>query len=416
MYFSLEPNKEKYIKSTLFAVHTHFKHMWTKAIIHLDMDAFFPAVEILDNPSLQGKPVIVGGTSNRGVVSSASYAARAFGVHSSMPIVEARRRCPDGVFLPVRMHRYREISRAVFAIFERYTPLLEPLSIDEAFLDVTGSMRLFGSPPKIAAAIKNDVRDELGLTVSAGVAANKSVAKIASDFQKPDGLTVVAPGTEQQFLAPLPIERLWGAGPATCKSLRLMGVTTIGDLARLSPSLLSSRFGKQGEAMHWLARGIDERAVVTAQETKSIGNEETFDQDLLDIQAARQEILGLATKVAGRLRHAGTAGRTVCLKVKYNDFRQVTRSTTFTNPVDDGSAIYRACCGLLEKTEVGRRPVRLLGVTVSSLCDPDGPHQQGLFDDYEGEQKTERLNRAVDRIQDTFGDNAIMPGTLLKKS
>jgi DNA polymerase-4 len=390
--------------------------MWTKAIVHLDMDAFYPAVEVLDNPTLRGKSVIVGGTSNRGVVSSASYEARKFGIHSSMPIVEARRRCPDGVFLPVRMARYKEISQAVFAIFERYTPLVEPLSIDEAFLDVTGSMRLFGTPVEIASAIKRAVQEELGLTVSAGVAANKSVAKIASDYQKPDGLTVVEPGKEQQFLAPLPIERLWGAGPATCKSLRLLGVQTIGDLARLSPDLLSAKFGKQGESMHLLARGIDEREVETYQPLKSIGNEETFEQDVVDLEQAKEELLALATKVGGRLRRAGEAGRTICLKVKYSDFRQVTRSSTLTNPVDDGGAIFRQCCSLLEKTEVGRRPARLLGVTVSNLCDPATPQQQGLFDDVEKDEKTDRLNRAVDNIQDTFGEGKILPGTLLKKN
>ena len=227
--------------------------MWTKAIVHLDMDAFYPAVEVLDDPALRGKAVIVGGSSHRGVVASASYEARKFGVHSAMPIAEAKRRCPKGVFLPVRMQRYKEISQAVFAIFERYTPLVEPLSIDEAFLDVSGCKRLFGSPPEIAAAIKRDVHRDLGLTVSAGVAANKSVAKIASDYRKPDGLTVVEPGQEQQFLDPLPIERLWGAGPTTCRSLRLLGVQTIGDLARLSVNVLTAKLGRQGEALHLLS-------------------------------------------------------------------------------------------------------------------------------------------------------------------
>jgi len=387
-----------------------------KAIIHLDMDAFFPAVEVLDDPTLRGKCVIVGGTSNRGVVASASYEARTVGIHSAMSIVEARRRCPDGVFLPVRMGRYKEISRTVFAIFKRYTPLVEPLSIDEAFLDVSGSMRLFGSPPEIASAIKRDVLRELNLSVSAGVATNKSIAKIASDYQKPDGLTVVKPGTEQQFLNPLPIERLWGAGPTTCKSLRLLGVTTIGDLARLSPALLTAKFGKQGETMHRLARGIDKRAVENAQGLKSVGNEETFDRDVLDIDVAKQELLALTTKVGGRLRHAGIVGRTISLKVKYNDFKQITRSTTLTNPVDDGGIIYRTCCSLLEKTEVGSRPVRLLGITVSNLCDPGSPQQQGLFDDIAGNEKTGRLNQAIDNIQDTFGEGTILPGTLLKKS
>ncbi len=386
-----------------------------KAIIHLDMDAFYPAVEVLDDPALRGKPVIVGGSSHRGVVSSASYEARKFGVHSAMSIVEARRRCADGVFLPVRMQRYKEISQAVFAIFERYTPLVEPLSIDEAFLDVSASMRLFGTPPEIAATIKRDVEHELGLTVSAGVAANKSVAKIASDHHKPDGLTVVKPGREQEFLNPLPIERLWGAGPTTCKSLRLLGVQTIGDLARLSTSVLTAKLGRQGEALHLLARGIDEREVEISLGLKSIGNEETFNEDIINADVARQKLLALATKVGGRLRHKATVGRTISLKVKYNDFKQITRSTTLIDPVDDGGAIYRLCCALLDKTEIGRRPIRLLGVTVSNLCDPAAPRQQSLFDDHVRDQKTENLNRAIDNIQDTFGEGTIMPGTLLKK-
>jgi DNA polymerase-4 len=387
----------------------------SRAIIHLDMDAFYPAVEVLDDPSLRGLPVIVGGSSHRGVVASASYEARKFGVHSAMSIAEARRRCPKGMFLPVRMQRYKEISQAIFAIYERYTPLVEPLSIDEAFLDVSGSMRLFGTAPEIAATIKRDVQQELGLTVSAGVASNKSVAKIASDYQKPDGLTVVKPGTEQQFLNPLQIERLWGAGPITCRSLRLLGVQTIGDLARLSVNVLIAKLGRQGEALHLLAQGIDDREVETAQSLKSIGNEETFSEDIVSIDIARQELLALATKVGGRLRHKAAVSRTISLKVKYNDFKQITRSATLTDPVDDGNAIYRQCCSLLEKTEVGSRPVRLLGVTVSNLCDPEAPRQQSLFDDPVREQKTASLNQAVDSIQDTFGEGTIVPGTLLKK-
>jgi len=328
-----------------------------RAIIHLDMDAFYPAVEVLDDSSLRGRPVIVGGTSHRGVVASASYEARSFGVHSAMPIAEARRRCPGGVYLHPRMHRYSEISHQVFAIFERFTPLVEPLSIDEAFLDVTASMRLFGAPPDIAAQIKRCVREEINLSVSAGVA----------------------------------------------------------DLAGLPVDLLISKLGSQGEALHRLSRGIDEREVETAQEAKSIGNEETFTEDIRDADTAQQELLALAVKVAARLRHEKAQGRTICLKVKYADFRQITRSITLGDPVDDSGAIYRACCELLGKTEVGRIPVRLLGISVSNLCSPEAPTQQSLFDEQEGERKTKRLNQAIDRIQDTFGDSAIRPATLLKK-
>ncbi len=390
--------------------------MWTKAVIHLDMDAFYPAVEVLDDPSLRGCAVIVGGASRRGVVASASYEARSFGVHSAMPIAEARRRCPAGVYRAPRMRRYSEVSRQVFEIFERFTPLVEPLSIDEAFLDVTGSVRLFGSPPEMAGKIKRCVRDELGLSVSAGVASNKSVAKMASDYLKPDGLTVVEPGREREFLAPLPIERLWGAGPVTCRSLHLMGVQTIGDLAGLPIDLLISKLGSQGEALHRLACGVDERPVETGQEAQSIGSEETFAEDIRDAETARQELLTLAVKVGARLRREGSRGRTVCLKVKYSDFQQITRSITFHDPVDDSGAIYRSCCGLLAKTEAGRRPVRLLGISISNLCCFGTPRQLTLFEEQGRGRKTEHLNRAVDRIRDAFGEGAIIPGTLLKKS
>jgi len=410
------PRKKGYdnLLNSLLPEPAEMNAMWTKAIIHLDMDAFYPAVEVLDDPSLQGKAVIVGGTSHRGVVASASYEARKFGVRSAMPIAEARRRCPGGVYLHPRMQRYSEISRQVFDIFERFTPLVEPLSIDEAFLDVTASIRLFGSPPEIAMQIKRCVREELNLTVSAGVASNKSVAKIASDLHKPDGLTVVEPGREREFLAPLPIERLWGAGPVTCKSLHLLGVQTIGDLAGLPVDLLVSKLGSLGESLHRLACGIDEREVETAQEAKSIGNEETFAKNIIDIDTAQQELLALAVKVAARLRHENAKGRTICLKVKYADFRQITRSITLNDPVDDSGAIYRSCCGLIDKTDIGRVPVRLLGVSVSGLCSPETPRQQGLFDDG-SDQKTESLNRAIDRIQDAYGNSAIKPATLLKK-
>jgi DNA polymerase-4 len=249
---------------------------WAKAIIHLDMDAFYAAVEVMDNPDLQGKPVIVGGSKERGVVSSASYEARTFGIHSAQPVATAIKLCPQGIFRPVRMWRYKEISRQIFEIFQRFSPLVEPLSLDEAFVDVTGSTRLFGPPEEIAKKIKQQVVAETGLTASAGVAPTKFIAKIASDIQKPDGLTIVPEGKVKEFLGPLPIEKLWGVGEKTRKTLAHLGVETIGDLGRVPPELLVRKLGKHGLHLSLLAKGVDEREVETERQVKSIGHEETY--------------------------------------------------------------------------------------------------------------------------------------------
>jgi DNA polymerase-4 len=386
---------------------------WSRIIIHLDMDAFYAAVEVLDNPKLQGRPVIVGGGSRRGVVSSASYEARQFGIHSAQPIATAMRLCPHGIFLPVRMSRYREVSEKIREIFSRFTPLVEPLSIDEAFLDITGSTRLFGEPAEIARKIKERVVAETGLTVSAGVAPSKFVAKIASDLEKPDGLTVVQPGKVKDFLDPLPIEKLWGVGRATRNTLLLLGVGTIGDLSRLPRDLLLRRLGKAGLQLHLLANGVDPREVELEREAKSIGREETYLEDIRDRGVARRELLSLATRVSRRLRRCGLAGRTVNLKVKYNDFTQITRSVTLPEATDDGRDIFQSCCDLLGRTEVGKRPVRLLGISISQLILPDENRQLALFTGTETPKKRKRLNRALDVISERFGDDAIVPGRLL---
>ena len=389
--------------------------VWPKAIIHLDMDAFYAAVEVLDNPPLRGKPVIVGGAQKRGVVSSASYESRRFGVHSAQPITTAMRLCPQGIFLPVRMSRYKEVSNQVFEIFCQFTPLVEPLSIDEAFLDVTGSVELFGPPEEIARMIKRAIVEHIGITVSAGVAPSKFVAKIASDFQKPDGLTVVPEEKVKAFLEPLPIDKLWGVGKVTQEALTLLGVGTIGDLSHLSLEVLESNFGKHGTHLHLLSRGVDDRDVEASQEVKSIGREETFADDLLDMETVRRELLSLATRVSRRLRRHGIAGRTVTLKVKYHDFVQVTRSETFPEVTDDGGEIFRRCCGLLDRTEVGRRPVRLLGISVSHLCAQEEKRQLSLFQTGVTVPRRKKLHLALDRISEKFGEDGILPGTLFKK-
>lgn len=387
----------------------------SRAIIHLDMDAFYPAVEVLDNPGLKGKPVIVGGGRERGVVSSASYEARKFGVHSAQPMATAMRLCPDGVFLPGRMSRYKEVSKQVFEIFFRFTPLVEPLSIDEAFLDVTGSIRLFGEPVEIAKKVKQVVVNETGLTVSAGVAPSKFVAKIASDMDKPDGLTVVPSDQVREFLDPLPIKKMWGVGKVTQEALSRLNVRTFEDLSRVPVGVLERRFGKHGLKMHQLSMGIDEREVIPEHDAKSIGHEETFSQDILDKGAAKKELLSLANRVARRMRREQVIGRTITLKVKYSDFVQVTRSTTLSISTDDGPEIYSTVCRLLEKTEVGKRPVRLLGISLSQLTVLGSETQLGLFNHDGASKKRKELHTALDSLHEKFGEKSIRPGTLLKE-
>lgn len=386
----------------------------TRAIIHLDMDAFYPAVEVLDNPELKGKPVIVGGGRQRGVVSSASYEARKYGVHSAQPMAEAVRLCPHGVFLPVRMSRYREVSEQVFEIFHRFTPLVEPLSIDEAFLDVAGSARLFGGPEEIARNIKETVRREIGLTVSAGIAPSKFVAKIASDMEKPDGLTAVHPAQVRKFLAPLPVSKMWGVGKVTQEALAKLNILTFQDLSRTPVEVLERRFGKYGPKMHQLSMGMDDREVEPAHDAKAIGHEETFSEDIADLDSARKELLSLADRVARRMRRAWLRGRTITLKVKYSDFALITRSATLPAPTDDASEIYANLCSLLHKTSVGKRPVRLLGVSLSRLVNAEMEGQLSLFVEDRVSRKRE-LNAALDSICRKFGDTVIRPGTLVPK-
>lgn len=399
-----------------------------RSILHLDLDAFYASVEALDRPELRGMPVIVGGDERRGVVAAASYEARKYGIRSAMPTATAKRLCPKGVFLPVRMSRYAEMSGRVFAIFRRFTPLVEPLSIDEAFLDVTGCGRLFGSAETTARRIKDAVREETGLTVSAGVAANKLLAKIASDLGKPDGLTVVPAGGEQAFLDPLPVGKLWGVGKVTEEELRRRGIRTIGELRVVPRESLVRLFGSSGAHLHDLSRGIDDRPVETDRDAKSVGHEDTFDHDLRDRGAMKRELLSLSDRVSSRLRRAALKGRTVTLKVKYNDFVQVTRAATLADPTDDGGTIYRCALDRLLDTEAGVRPVRLLGITVSKLVPAAGEEkrermeQLGLFArppagapalrEPTDPEKKERLNRAVDRIREKFGPKGIVPGAL----
>ena len=390
------------------------KQIQSKHIIHFDMDAFYPSVEILDNPALKRKPVIVGGGKERGVVSSASYEARRFGVHSAQPVAKAKRLCPDGVFLPVRMSRYQEISKQVFEIFCRFTPLVEPLSIDEAFLDVTGSIRLFGQPEDIAKQIKQIVLTETGLTVSAGVAPSKFVAKIASDIDKPDGLTVVHPDGVRDFLDPLPVKKMWGVGKVTQLSLSHLNIYTFRELRQTPVKVLEKKIGKHGVKIHLLAMGIDERDVIPDHDVKSIGHEQTFSQDIIALNVAQKELLALSNKVARRMRHKGLKGKTITLKVKYFDFVQITRSATLPKSIDDGFELYSVACRLLKKTEIAKKSIRLLGISLSQLSFSGIGTQLSLFDQDPSYQKRQRLNIALDSLYEKFGDKSVVPGTLLK--
>ena len=377
------------------------------------MDAFYPAVEMLDNPLLKGKPVIVGGGSKRGVVSSASYEARKFGVHSAQPISRALKLCPEGIFLPVRMERYREMSRRIFEIFNRFTPLVEPLSIDEAFLDVTGTERLLGDAVSVAKKIKETVLDETGLTASAGIAPSKFIAKIASDMDKPDGLTAVPYDEITSFLDPLSVSKMWGVGKVTHEKLKKYNINTFYDLRTFPVKTLEKLFGKNGPKMHSLAMGIDERKVETEHEIKSIGHELTFTKDVINSEAAEKQLFYLAMKTGKRMRSHSLKGRTVILKVKYSDFEQITRSRTLDKNTDDGMAIYHAAKDLLRKTEVGKQPVRLIGVSVSGLETVTAEVQLELFRPDEKKERAEKLNRAIDSLQDKFGSQSIGPGSLV---
>lgn len=344
-----------------------------RAIVHLDLDAFYAAVEVLEDPELADKPLIVGGRpEERGVVATASYEARAFGVRSAMPTARALALCPQAIVLPARHQLYWEYSRRVMGILRQATPLVEQVSVDEAYLDLTEGVVAWEEAVEVARRIQAQVREEAKLSASLGVATNKLVAKVASDQDKPGGLTVVRPGEEATFLAPLPVRALWGVGPVTAAKLAEMDVTTVGELARLTEERLVERFGRNGASMARQARGIDERPVITEHEAKSISQETTFSRDLADAEALRRELWRLSQGVARRLQRAGLAAGTVALKLRYADFTTLTRQTTLAVPTDDARAIYRTALALLRRAWQRGRPVRLLGVAGRHLSPPAG--------------------------------------------
>lgn len=376
-------------------------------ILHVDMDAFYASVEERDHPELVGKPVIVGGTPDgRGVVSAANYVVRKYGVHSAMPTRTALRLCPHAIVIRPRMSHYAQVSGQIREILDRYTPLIEPLSLDEAFLDVTGSELLFGAAPEIARRIKLEIRQELQLVASVGVAPNKFLAKIASDLQKPDALVIVSPDRIQEFLDPLPIGRLWGVGRVTGQAFERLGVQTIGQVRALSAEVLQQEFGLHGQHLWQLAHGVDDRRVIPDREAKSISHETTFAVDIRDREVLRAWLLELAEQVAYRLRRHHLRGRTIHLKLRFADFSTITRAQTVPGPTDITHEICQVAMNLLDAGLPARNlAVRLLGVGVSGFAVP-GETQLSLFPD-EARDRDTRLDAVRDQIQQRFGSTAL---------
>lgn len=375
-------------------------------IMHVDMDAFFASVEQLDNPDLRGKPVIVGGQSCRGVVSTCSYEARCYGVHSAMSIAEARKLCPHGEYVPVRMRRYQEVSKKIMSIFHDFTPLVEQLSIDEAFLDVSGMEKLYHNTEEIGWLIKKRIAAETGLTASVGLAPNKFLAKMASDLQKPDGFTIIRHAEAAKFIADFPVTKIFGIGRMAEKSLLQYGIATIGQLAAAENNVLKKVFGKNADSVHRLAQGIDERPVVTESVPKSIGRETTFTQDLFTEEQCRRELLKLSGQTGFRLRSKGYSGHTLTLKVKFTDFRIVTRSITSETDICCDEEIYTLAVKLLHEVDL-KKGIRLLGVTVSNLSEGDC----GTLG-FEEDKKQIQRNEAVDALKKRFGENIIKRGSI----
>ena len=411
--------------------------------MHVDMDAFFASVEQLDHPEYKGHPVIVGGLSSRGVVATASYEARKFGVHSAMPISRAKKLCPQGIFVYPNMARYKEISHIIHKVMEEFTPIIEPLSLDEAFLDVTGITHKFTGPKALGRAIKDRVFEETGLIISAGLAPNKFLAKLASDLDKPDGLVVIPYGKECESLANFPIKRIWGVGPSTERRLKDGGFTLIKDVQALPDEKpLVPYVGNQARRIWELARGIDERPVEPDRQIQSVGNEETYESDVEDPAVIDLELHYFANRVAKRLRKYGLMGHTVSIKVRYNDFKTVSRQKRLDSSTDQERVIYDTSVLLWNKLmrdalsvkqeeqevmgatpkpkfdnsilEVPVKPIRLLGVTVSGLS-TEGIVQDDLFS-IEADEKDEKLSIVLDSLASKFGEGAIMSGALWRRA
>ncbi len=376
-----------------------------RTVLHLDMDAFYASVEQLDHPELRGRPVLVGHDGPRGVVAAASYEARRYGCRSAQPISVAKRMCPQAAIVPVRGARYAEVSDRMFSFLHDVSPLVEPLSIDEAFVELTGTERLLGPAVEVAQGLRARIRRELGLTASAGIAPNKFLAKLASDLDKPDGLTVIGPGDIDRVLPPLPVERLWGVGPVTAQRLHDLGIRTIGDLRRRSVASLVPHLGEGAEHFIQLAHGLDDREVVPDAEAKSIGHEDTFSVDVEEPAAVRAVLLRQTEQVGRRLRRHGLEARGVTVKIRYGDFETITRAATLDASTDLTDELWRAAAALFDRwVRESFRPVRLIGVTATRL----GAHtaQGSLFPDA-AREKRRQLDAAVDALRDRFGARAV---------
>lgn len=388
--------------------------MSDRTIMHVDLDAFFVSVEQVLNPELCGKPVVVGGRpGGRGVVAAASYEARAFGLHSGMPLKTASRLCPQAIFIEGSFPKYRAASQKFMAILADFSPFIEPLGLDEAYLDVTGFESIYGSIRQMAMAIRQRVKDELGLCASVGIASGKVIAKVASDLSKPDGLIEVARGEEHSFLAPLPVGRLPGVGKKTERVLKSLGIYTIGELSNMSLSVLRSHFGVSGEVLHRSANGIDSRKVEPPTAAKSISRETTFDKDTRDRSFLKATLLYLSERVGADLREQSKTARCVTLKLRYADFTTITRGHTLQQTTDSDQTVFHTGVALLDKAlSLEKQPVRLIGVGVSNLVESSG--QLAMLNS--STQRLEQLNRAIDRIRQKYGFTAIQTGrTLLLK-
>lgn len=379
-----------------------------RVILHIDMDAFFASIEQLDNPRFKGKPVIVGG-SKRGVVSTASYEAREFGVHSAIPIFEAKRLCPNGIYLPVRMSRYRELSDKIMSILDEFSPLVEQVSIDEAFIDISGTEKLHGIPEEVAFKIKTRIKEDTSLTCSIGIAPNKFLAKIASDIDKPDGLTIITGDKVQKFLSTLSVGKLPGVGDKTLKELKKLGIRFASDILKYPKEAFKKRFGKFGQRLIELAKGIDESKVTPYTQAKSISSEDTLPEDTNNLEVLKRWLMSQAEVVGRRLRKANLKGRTITLKLKYSDFRSVTRSRTINMPSNATKTIFDTASTLLENCGLPAK-VRLVGVGVSNFEEPAIQYQ--LFDSGDiAEKKLQKVDQAIDQVTDKFGIGIIKRGT-----
>ncbi len=383
-------------------------------ILHVDMDAFYASVEQLDRPELRGRCVIVGGTRRRGVVSAASYEARKCGVHSAMPVFQARRQCPQGIFVTPRMERYREVSHQVMTVLRSFSPLVEPVSIDEAFIDISGCDRLFGPPTELAQTVKHRIRDTTGLTCSVGVAPVKFLAKIASDMDKPDGLTLIEADEVASFIARLAIDKVPGVGVETAEVLRQMGIITLGDVRSRPQADLERRLGRFGARLARLADGCDDSPVVPEHDPHSISSEMTLSVDTRDRSVLHRHMLHQSETVSRQLRRKGFRARTVMLKIKHADFTQVTRRRTLERPTQSGRELYAAACGLLAAYPLPD-PVRLIGVGAAGLVSEYTPSQRSLFDDRgtRSGDGWEKAERAMDAIADKFGSDAVTRAALV---